>query len=71
MNKKKGLNNLIFSTGFQMLKIWFFEMDLNTCEIRSNGIKIAFFPKICSGWGFAPRSPQPPEAAGSPPDPHL
>ena len=42
---KGRLSNLDFSIGFQMLKIYYFEMALNTCEIRSNGIKIATFSK--------------------------
>ena len=42
---KGGLNNLIFSICFQMLKIYYFEMALNTCEMRFNDIKIAFFSK--------------------------
>ena len=29
-----GLNNLIFSIGFQMLKILFFQVALNTCEMH-------------------------------------
>ena len=45
MQVKEGLNNLIFSIGFQMLKTWFFQMFLNTCEMCSNGIKIAFYFK--------------------------
>ena len=28
-----------------MLKIFYFEMALNTCEMRFNDIKIAFFQK--------------------------
>ena len=30
---KGGLKNLIFSIGFHMLKIWFFQMALNACEM--------------------------------------
>ena len=43
MQAKEGLNNLIFSIGFQMLKIWFIQMPLKTCEMRSNSVKIPFF----------------------------
>ena len=43
-----------------MLKIEFFQMALNTCKIRSKGIKIAFFVKKITKnrpavGGFAPR----------------
>ena len=44
-----------------MLKIKFFQIALNTCEMWSNGIKIAFFPKNLqkspSGWGLYPQTP--------------
>ena len=40
---KGGLNNLIFSIDFQMF--YFFQMALNTCEMRPSGIKIACFSK--------------------------
>ena len=29
----EGLKKLMFSIGFQMLKIWYFQMALNTCEM--------------------------------------
>ena len=45
LQAKGGMNNLDFSIRFQMLKIYYFEMALNTCEMRSNGIKIAIFSK--------------------------
>ena len=36
-------------------------MAVNTCEMRSNGIKIAFIPKNLqkspSGWGLCPQTP--------------
>ena len=36
-------------------------MAVNTCEMWSNGIKIAFFPKnlqkLPSGWGLFPQTP--------------
>ena len=32
MQLKVGLNNLMFSIGFQMFKTWFFQMVLNTRE---------------------------------------
>ena len=35
----------IFSIGFQMLEIQYFQKAMNTCEMWSNGIKIAFFAK--------------------------
>ena len=41
---KRELNNLVFSIGFQMLKIWLFQMALNACETWLNGIS-SFFPK--------------------------
>ena len=45
-----------------MLIIYFFQMVLNTCEMWSNGIKIAFFSKKfqknrSATRGFVPRSP--------------
>ena len=37
-------------------------MALNTCEMRFNGIKIAFFPKNYnkspSSWGLSPKTPR-------------
>ena len=37
-------------------------MALNTCEMWSNGIKIAFFSKTYkkspNGWGFRPQTPK-------------
>ena len=45
LQAKGGLNNLDFSIRFQKLKIYYFEMALNTCEMWSNGIKIAIFSK--------------------------
>ena len=33
LQAKRGLNNLDFSIRFQMLKIYYFEMALNTCEM--------------------------------------
>ena len=33
LQAKGGLNNLDFSIRFQMLKIYYFEMALNTCEM--------------------------------------
>ena len=37
-------------------------MALNTCEMWSNGIKIAFFPKNYkkspNGWGLRPQTPK-------------
>ena len=59
---KEGLNNLDFSIRFQMLKIYYFEMALNTCEMWSNGIKIAVFSKKIqknrpAAGGFVSRPP--------------
>ena len=45
LQAKGGLNNLDFSICFQMLKIYDFEIAFNTCEMWSNGIKIAIFSK--------------------------
>ena len=28
-----------------MLKIWFFQLALNMCEMRTNGVKVAFLSK--------------------------
>ena len=46
-------------------------MALNTCEMWSNGIKIAFFPKNYkkspNGWGLHPQTPKPPAAGGPAP----
>ena len=49
-------------------------MALNTCEIWSNGIKIAFFSKKLqknrpAAGGFAHRPPKPPAAGGPAPKP--
>ena len=33
LQAKRGLNNLIFSVGFQMLKIQYFQMALSTYEM--------------------------------------
>ena len=49
-------------------------MALNTSEMRSNGIKIAFFSKKLQKiaqrlGGFAPRPPKPPAAGGPAPKP--
>ena len=60
LQEKGGSNNLIFSIGFQMLKIYFFQISLNTCEMWSSGVKTAFFPKnykkMPSRWGFRPQN---------------
>ena len=57
---KKWYNILILSVGFQMLKILFFQMALNRCELWSKGIKIAFFPKnfkkLSSVWELCPQT---------------
>ena len=33
LQAKRGLKNLDFSIRFQLLKIYYFEMALNTCEM--------------------------------------
>ena len=44
-----------------MLKILFFQMAANTCEMWFHGIKIAFFPKNLQkspgSWGLHPQTP--------------
>ena len=35
---KGGLNDQIFSIGFEMLKIYLFQMTVNSCEMWSNEI---------------------------------
>ena len=61
LQAKGGLNNLIFSIGFQILKIHYFQMALKTSEMWYNGIKVAFFSKnyekSLSGWGLRPQTP--------------
>ena len=60
-----------FLIGFQMLKICLFQMALNTCEMLSKAIKIAFFPKnfkkLPSGKGALPTYPISLQRIGAPP----
>ena len=66
MQAKEGLNNLIFPIGFQMLKIYYFQMALNTSEMRSNGVKTVFFQKITKNRPAAGGEPsQTPIASGN------
>ena len=61
LQAKGKLNNLIFSIGFQMLEIQYFQKAMNTCEMWSNGIKLAFFAKklrkITQRLGTSPQTP--------------
>ena len=45
MQVKGGMNNLLFFNWLSNVKFWFFQMALKTYELRSSGIKIAFFSK--------------------------
>ena len=62
MQAKEELNNLIFSIGFQMLKILYFQMGL---RIRAKCdpimLKQLFFSKnyekVPSSWGLCPQTP--------------
>ena len=62
--KEDWTTNIFNNIGSQMLKILCFQMVLNTCEMWSNDIKIAFFFKKL--WKIAQR---PPAAGGSTSDP--
>ena len=42
---KGGLNNLIFSIGFRILKVWFFYVAQKKYKIWSKYIKTAIFSK--------------------------
>ena len=55
-----------------MLKIYFFQVALNTCKMWSNGIKIAFFfQKIVQRLGASLPDPHNLRKLGISPDPHL
>ena len=56
-----------------MLKIYYFQMTLNNCEMWSNGVKTAFFKKLqkIAQWqGASPQTPISSAAGGSAPRPH-
>ena len=58
---KKRSEQFNFYNWLSNVKISFFQMALNTCEMWPSGVKIAFFPKnykkLFCGWGFRPQTP--------------